>query len=136
MTTYHASSHAVDRLLERYPDLAPVAGAGNHAAVWLGRATRRARMVGQQRGADLMLGLDLPLTTGTVTIYLPVTPHASGDTWTIRTVLTEEQGRASLAKFMDEHRDRHRATWRSRKGFTRPWRRASLRTQIAWQEAA
>jgi len=47
-----------------------------------------------------------------------VTPHP-GDTWTIRTVLTEAQALANLAN----HADQARAAWRVRKGFTRPWTR-------------
>lgn len=129
MTTYHASHHAVDRLTERFPVLAPIAGIGSHAAIWLARSAPRAQVAGQQCGHDLMLVLDLPLVTGPLRLYLPVTPMA-GDAWTIRTVLTEEQGMASLAAYDRGHAEGARQTWRARKGFTRPWQRREARTAL------
>jgi hypothetical protein len=116
MPRYLASHHAVARLLERFPALAPVAGRGLAAAQWLARLAARATVAAQQSGMDLMLCLDLPLVGGIQRIYLPVTPRP-GDTWTIRTVLTEAQALANLAS----HADEARAAWRARKGFTRPW---------------
>jgi len=118
MPRYLATPHAVARLLERFPALAPVAGHGLAAAQWLGRLASRATVAAQQSGMDLMLCLDLPLVGGPQRIYLPVTPRP-GDTWTIRTVLTETQALANLAS----HADQVRAAWRTRKGFTRPWTR-------------
>ena len=118
MPHYLASPHAVTRLLERFPVLAPVAGHGLAAAQWLARLATRAEVAAQQAGKDLMLCLELPLASGLTRIYLPVTPR-HGDTWTIRTVLTEEQALANL-------RDRDeaiRAAWRAKKGFTRPYAR-------------
>jgi hypothetical protein len=120
MPRHLASHHAVVRLLERFPALAPVAGHGLAAAQWLGRLASRATVAAQQSGMDLMLCLDLPLVGGPQRIYLPVTPRP-GDTWTIRTVLTETQAQANLAS----HADQVRAAWRTRKGFTRPWTRQS-----------
>jgi hypothetical protein len=120
MPRYLASLHAVDRLLERFPALAPVAGHGRAAAQWLGRLAARAHVAAQQSGMDLMLCLDLPLVGGLQRIYLPVTPRP-GDTWTIRTVLTESQALANLAS----HGDAARVAWRVRKGFTRPYARRS-----------
>lgn len=116
MPRFLASHHAVARLLERFPALAPVAGHGLAAAQWLARLAARATVAAQQSGMDLMLCLDLPLVGGVQRIYLPVTPRP-GDTWTIRTVLTEAQALANLAS----HADEARAAWRARKGFTRPW---------------
>jgi hypothetical protein len=118
MPTYLASRHAVARLLERFPALAPVAGHGLAAAQWLGRLAARAQVAAQQSGMDLMLCLDLPLAAGPTRIYLPVTPQP-GDTWTIRTVLTEAQALANVAS----HADAACAAWRAHKGFTRPWTR-------------
>jgi hypothetical protein len=128
MPRYFASPHAVARLIERFPALAPVAGHGLAAAQWLGRLAARAKSAAQQSGMDLMLCIELPLVSGPARLYLPVTPHP-GDTWTIRTVLTEAQAVANLANRADEER----SAWRARKGFTRPWmRRASARRhQIA-----
>lgn len=114
MPRYLVSHHAVARLLERFPDLAAVAGHGLAAAQWLGRLASRAKVAAQQSGMDLMLCLDLPLTGGPQRIYLPVTPRP-GDTWTIRTVLTEAQALANLAARADESR----FAWRDRKGFIR-----------------
>ena len=118
MPRYLASHHAVVRLLERFPALAPVAGHGLAAAQWLARLAARAKVAAQQSGMDLMLCLDLPLAGGPQRIYLPVTPRP-GDTWTIRTVLTEAQAQANLAS----HADQARGTWRQHKGFTRPYAR-------------
>ena len=115
MPRYLASHHAVARLLDRFPALVPVAGHGLAAAQWLGRLAARAKVAAQQSGMDLMLCLDLPLAGGMQRIYLPVTPRP-GDTWTVRTVLTEAQALANLAS----HADEARAAWRVRKGFTRP----------------
>jgi hypothetical protein len=97
MPRYLASHHAVARLLERFPALVPVAGRGLAAAQWLARLAARARVAAQQSGMDLMLCLDLPLAGGPARIYLPVTPRA-GDTWSIRTVLTEAQALANQRK--------------------------------------
>ena len=116
MPRYLASHHAVSRLLERFPALVPIAGHGLAAAQWLGRLAARAHVAAQQSGMDLMLCLDLPLAGGPARIYLPVTPRA-GDTWSIRTVLTEAQALANLAQRADETR----AAWRAQKGFTRPY---------------
>ena len=130
MTTFHASHHAVDRLIERFPALAPIAGTGSHAAMWLARNARHAQVAGQQRDRDLMLVLDLPLVTGRLHLYLPVTPGTHGDTWTIRTVLTQEQGLANLADHDRSHAESARRAWRVRKGFTRPWRRREVRSAL------
>ena len=131
MPTYLASRHAVARLLERFPALAPVAGHGLAAAQWLGRLAARAKVAAQQSGMDLMLCLDLPLAAGPARIYLPVTPRA-GDTWTIRTVLTEEQAQANLAG----HADQARAAWWARKGFTRPFARRQRSSHCTMEAAA
>lgn len=131
MPRYLASHHAVARLLERFPALAPVAGHGLAAAQWLARLAARARVAAQQSGMDLMLCLDLPLAGGPARIYLPVTPRA-GDTWSIRTVLTEEQALANLAQRADETR----AAWRGRKGFTRPYARRQRTSHHAFVAAA
>jgi hypothetical protein len=130
MPRYLASHHAVARLLERFPALAPVAGHGLAAAQWLARLASRAKVAAQQSGMDLMLCLDLPLAAGPTRIYLPVTPRP-GDTWTIRTVLTEVQALANLAS----HAEQARAAWRARKGFTRPYARRD-RTRHAAASAA
>jgi hypothetical protein len=116
MPRYLASAHAVARLLERFPALAPVAGYGLAAAQWLARVAARAKVTAQQSGTDLMLCLELPLVEGPIRLYLPVTPRP-GDTWTIRTVLTEAQAMTNLTS----HADQARAAWRARKGFTRPF---------------
>lgn len=123
MPRYLASHHAVDRLLERFPSLAQVAGSGLEAAKWLGRAATRARVAAQQAGMDLMLALDLPMAGGPVRVYLPVTPVGKRDTWSIRTVLTKEQGLANIAEAVDHQQDASRAAWRRRKGFNRPFAR-------------
>jgi len=124
MPHYRATHHAVERLLERFPVLAPVAGHGLAAARWLARLAERTAVVAQQSGMDLLLAVELPLPGGPARLYLPVTPH-TGDVWCIRTVLTEAQALANLTSRADEQR----AAWRARKGFTRPWtrRRASVR---------
>jgi hypothetical protein len=122
MPRYLASHHAVDRLLERFPALAPVAGHGLAAAQWLARLAARAKVAAQQSGMDLMLCLDLPLAGGLQRIYLPVTPRP-GDNWTIRTVLTEGQVHANLSSRADEIR----SAWRRRKCFTRPFARRHSR---------
>jgi hypothetical protein len=119
MPRYLASHHAVARLHERFPALALAAGHGLAAAQWLARLAARAEVAAQQAGMDLLLCLELPTTAGPARLYLPVTPH-SGDTWSIRTVLTEEQAQANLAQRADENR----AAWRARKGFTRPFARS------------
>ena len=131
MPRYLASHHAVDRLLERFPALAPVAGHGLAAALWLGRLAIRAKVAAQQSGMDLMLCLDLPLEGGLQRIYLPVTPRP-GDTWTIRTVLTEMQARANLMG----HAEQARAAWRTRRGFARPWARRQRSGHYALEAAA
>jgi len=92
-----------------------VAGSGLEAAKWLGRAAARARVAAQQAGMDLMLALDLPMAGGPVRVYLPVTPVGKRDTWSIRTVLTEEQGLANIAEAVGRHQDESRAAWRCRK---------------------
>lgn len=127
MPTYRASAHAVARLHERFPAFSLAAGHGLAAAQWLARLAARAEVAAQQAGMDLLLCLDLPTTAGSARLYLPVTPHP-GDTWTIRTVLTETQVQANLAQRADEQR----AAWRHRKGFTRPF----ARTQHASHRAA
>ena len=131
MPRYLASHHAAARLLERFPALAPVAGRGLAAAQWLARLATRARVASQQSGMDLMLCLELTLVDGPARIYLPVTPH-EGDTWSIRTVLTEAQALANLAN----HADEARAAWRARKGFTRPYARSSVMARRHAMEAA
>lgn len=130
MTIYHATHHAVERLTERFPSLAPIAGTGNHAAIWLARSARNAQVIGQQRGLDLMLVLALPMAAGPLRLYLPVTPR-TGDTWTIRTVLTEDQGLANLAEYDRCHAEGARQAWHIRKGFTRPWQRREYRNTLA-----
>lgn len=135
MTTYHVSRHAVDRLTERFPFLAPIAGTGSHAAIWLARSARHAQVAGQQRGLDLMLVLALPLVTDPLRLYLPVTP-TTGDSWTIRTVLTEDQGLANLADYDRSHAEDSRQAWRTRKGFTRPWRRRESRSSLVTRAEA
>lgn len=131
MPRYRTSRHAVDRLLERFPALAPVAGHGRAAAQWLGRLAARATVAAQQSGMDLMLSVDLPLAGGPQRVYLPVTPQ-SGDTWTIRTVLTEAQALFNLA----EQADAVRAAWRARKRFTRPYARRAQRAPRTGEAAA
>jgi hypothetical protein len=135
MPRYLASHHAVSRLLERFPALVPVAGHGLAAAQWLARLAARARVAAQQSGMDLMLCLDLPLAGGPARIYLPVTPRA-GDTWSIRTVLTEEQALANIAESTCRRHDAERAAWRERKAFTRPFPRRISRATQRVEEAA
>jgi hypothetical protein len=123
MPRYFASAHAVARLHERFPALSLAAGHGLTAAQWLARLAARAEVAAQQAGMDLLLCLELPTTAGPARLYLPVTPH-SGDTWTIRTVLTEQQASANLA----QRAEAGRAAWRVRKGFTRPYTRPDYQT--------
>jgi hypothetical protein len=123
MPHYHASHHAVARLLERFPVLAPITGRGRAAAAWLERVTLRALVAAQQSQMDLMLRLDLPLAGGLVRLYLPVTPLGYHDAWTIRTVLTEDQAQANIAASTDRRHDAARTAWRVRKGYTRPYAR-------------
>lgn len=123
MPHYRTSHHAIDRLTERFPDLAKVAGHGLAAAQWLARLAQRAHVVAQQAGMDLMLCLEMPMAGGLQRIYLPVTPLGH-DIWIIRTVLTEEHGLANLAAAAARHDDAASAAWRARKGFTRPYVRA------------
>ena len=118
MPRYLASAHAIARLHERFPALSLAAGHGLAAAQWLARLAARAEIAAQQAGMDLLLCLELPTANGPARLYLPVTPHC-GDTWTIRTVLTEDQANANLA----QRADAGRAAWRARKGFTRPFTR-------------
>ena len=126
MPRYLVTRHAIARLHERFPALAFAAGHGLAAGLWLARLAARAEVAAQQAGADLMLCLELPTTAGLARLYLPVTPRA-GDTWTIRTVLTEAQAYANLAQRAEEQR----AAWRTRKGFTRPYtRRHSARARL------
>jgi hypothetical protein len=127
MPRYLASQHAVTRLLERFPVLAPVAGRGLAAAQWLGRLATRAHVIAQQSGMDLMLCLDLPVQGGPVRIYLPVTPMGHHDTWAIRTVLTEQQGMVNISESDSRRQDAASAAWRQRKGFTRPYLRRERR---------
>jgi hypothetical protein len=115
MPRYLATDHAIARLRERFPGLALVAGHGLAAKQWLARLASRAVVAGEQAGRDLLLRLELPTNAGPTRLYLPVTPHP-GDTWTIRTTLTEEQALANL----ESHANKVRASWRARKGFTRP----------------
>jgi hypothetical protein len=131
MPRYLASAHAVARLHERFPALSLAAGHGLAAAQWLARLAARAEVAAQQAGMDLLLCLELPTTAGPARLYLPVTPH-SGDTWSIRTVLTEEQATANLAQRADEQR----SAWRRRKGFTRPFARGQRRLHLALEAAA
>ena len=131
MPRYLASHHAVARLLERFPVLAPVAGHGLAAAQWLARAAEHASVAAQQAGMDLLLCLELPTTSGPARLYLPVTPHR-GDTWSIRTVLTQAQATANLG----DRADQTRAAWRVRKGFTRPWARSARAARHAASHAA
>jgi len=78
-----------------------------------------------------ILGDLLPLASGLTRIYLPVTPR-HGDTWTIRTVLTEEQALANLRT----REDAARVAWRTRKGFTRPYARRDRASHTAANAAA
>ncbi|MFM2091088.1 MAG: hypothetical protein RLZZ127_1577 [Planctomycetota bacterium] len=135
MPRYLASAHAVDRLRERFPVLAPVAGHGLAAAQWLARCAGRAEVAAQQAGMDLLLRLDLPTVGGLARLYLPVTPHA-GDTWTIRTVLTEAQAHANLEASRQRRDEAVRTAWRARKGFTRPYVRRQRPVHAAWEVAA
>jgi hypothetical protein len=114
MPRYLASHHAAQRLLERFPALATVAGSGFAAAEWLGQVAIRARVAAQQAGMDLMLCLDLPLVDGVQRLYLPVTPQGN-DTWLIRTVLTNEQAIANLADARRRQQEYSRLAWRERK---------------------
>jgi hypothetical protein len=122
MTTYHAFHRATARLTERFPVLAPIAGVGAHAGLWLARSARHAQVVGQQQDIDLMLRLDPPMAGGVQHLYLPVTPQGH-DIWTIRTVLTEAQAVASLSTFASTNREARQQEWRTRKGFARAHRR-------------
>lgn len=131
MPSYRATSHAIARLHERFPALSLAAGHGLAAAQWLARLAARAEVAAQQAGMDLLLCLDLPTAAGPARLYLPVTPHA-GDTWTIRTVLTEAQAQANLALRADEQR----AAWRRHKGFTRPFARRQRSLHRALEAAA
>ena len=115
MPRYLASRHAVDRLLERFPALAPIAGKGVAAAKWLSRVAARARVAAQQAGMDLLLRLELPLADGPTPVFLPVSPTGRGDAWVIRTVLTEEQAHANLA----ERDERRRTAWREQRMYGR-----------------
>ncbi len=119
MPYYLASHHAVARLLERFPALVQVAGHGFAAAQWLGRAATQAKAIGQQAGMDLMLCLELPLVCGRARLYLPVTPHGHGDTWTIRTVLTEDQAIANQTDCAARWTSLVSDQWRRNKRFHR-----------------
>ena len=136
MPRYLASRHAVARLLERFPALTPVAGHGLAAAQWLGRLATRATVAAQQSGMDLMLCLDLPMQGSLARIYLPVTPQGHHDTWTIRTVLTEEQAQANITASRDRRSDASRAAWRDRKGYTRPFLRQSAGERVHRHQVA
>jgi hypothetical protein len=136
MPHYHASHHAIRRLLERFPVLAPITGQGRAAAAWLERVALRALVAAQQTRMDLMLRLDLPLAGGVVRLYLPVTPQGHHDAWTIRTVLTEAQAQANIAASDARRHDAARAAWRARKGFTRPYGRRHHGQPVARAEAA
>jgi len=111
MPRYLASRHAIDRLLERFPTLAPIAGKGVAAGKWLSRGATRAKVVAQQAGMDLLLRLEFSLAEGPTPVFLPITPTGRGDAWVIRTVLTKEQANANLA----QRDERHRAAWREQK---------------------
>lgn len=131
MPRYFASAHAVARLHERFPALSIAAGHGLTAAQWLARLAARAEVAAQQAGMDLLLCLDLPTTAGLARLYLPVTPHA-GDTWTIRSVLTEAQAQSNLA----QRANQTRAAWRAQKRFTRPYVRHQHNTLRVLETAA
>jgi|GEM_PF-4531503 len=130
MSHYFATHHAVDRLIERFPALVPIAGRGHAAARWLGRLATRAKVAAQQSEMDLMLCVEVTVADGLLRMYLPVTPQ-SGNRWIIRTVLTEEQAQANQAQFSTKNC----LEWRARKGFTRPFaqrqRRAQRLTRVA-----
>lgn len=115
MPHYLASHHAVDRLLERFPALASLAGRGATAAQWLGEKAAEARVAAQQAGMDLLLCLELPAATGWIRVYLPVTPQGRHDTWVIRTVLTPEQAAHNLAINTSHWHQRCQDAWRARK---------------------
>ncbi len=114
MPSYLASRHAVDRLLERFPSVARIAGSGLAAAKWLATTTSQARVAAQQTGMDLMLCLEVTVDGEAARIYLPVTPMGGG-TWSIRTVLTESQARCNLAQGLQSRHERHQAAWRQRR---------------------
>jgi len=76
-------------------------------ACWVARLAASGRPVGSQFGLDLLL----EVTVCGCVFYLPVSPGPGRDTWTIRTVLSEEQGLANLAT-QQEH---IRTAWRQRK---------------------
>jgi hypothetical protein len=122
MPTYRATQHAVIRAQERFPEQAATCSSWSDWAIWLGRTALQGAVVAQQAGADLMLRVEVPAAGGSV-VYLPVSPVGSGDQWTVRTVLTDEQGRHNIAQAEARHRDAARASWRQRKGFTRPYAR-------------
>ena len=111
MPHYRASRHAIQRLIERLPDLAVSL---DRAQDWLAAQAARADVVLQQAGMDLLLGVEVGLRR----IWLPITP-SRGDTWTIRTVLTDEQARANCAVGLYRQHAAARMAWRQRKGFAR-----------------
>jgi hypothetical protein len=115
MPRYLASHHAVDRLLERFPAIATLAGQGTAAALWLAERAAQAQVAAQQTGMDLLLYLDLPVTAGWIRVYLPVTPQGRHDTWVIRTVLTPEQAAHNVAVCASRWQERCRDAWRARK---------------------
>lgn len=120
MPQYLASRHAVERVRERFPDLAALWEPSDPLAPrrWLARLARRGRPAGEQFGRDLLLRCLVAVGWRTVECYLPVTP-LSRDRWLILTVLDAEQAAHNLA---DRER-RLREAWRRRKGFDRRRRR-------------
>lgn len=98
MPRYLATRHAVQRFVERLPGI----------SASLAELADRAVVVAQQAGMDLLLCAEVGLER----VYLPVTPAGRGDSWLIKTVLTEAQARANLA----ERQEQSRAAWRVRRG--------------------
>ncbi len=117
MPTYIATSHAIDRVIERFPALLTQRQPGETAGSLLARLAGTGRPVGRQIGLDILIQAVVDSADGTIDIYLPVVPHGKGDTWAIRTVLTGAQARSNVAAIQRYEQDR----WHGSRG--RRWAR-------------
>lgn len=109
MPHYLASNHAIDHLRKRFPAIAAQVGRDVKARAWLKQQVASARVVAQQWGVDLMLGVQI----GMESLYFPVKPIGRGDTWIIKTVLNRDMVTHNLLI----QRDKNRNAWRRRKGY-------------------
>ncbi|TVR08488.1 MAG: hypothetical protein EA401_13820 [Planctomycetota bacterium] len=99
MPQYFCTDHALQRLRQRFPTLAPLFPIQDGTAIVNSRRrisflAHHARPMGQQRGNDLLLKLsndELLPGSGVGPVVFVVSPHREGnkaDQWAIRTIFT------------------------------------------------